>query len=353
MNLRFSLIAGPRQRPDKNQPASEAWWNYVDDAILAEKLGFDSAFIGEHHFCFASGNSSPFVMLAAIASRTERLRIGTSIICMPFHNPLRVAEDIAAVDIASRGRFDFGVGVGSQYEEFETFGIPPGERFGRTWEAIDLIDRCLHGGEEVFSHQGKYFDFPNIRWIIPPYQKRVPFFWGGFGPQGVQRAAERGYHLIAPDVTGTYERVMREHGRNPADYNIGFVNMVSIARTKEEAFQAIVEPALWVNNVYALRRNLDGTWPPESARITLEQMRQDHEAGRQTSKAMFAPICGTVEDVIARLLPLVHGAVGLMTHIGIEARPPGTRTEDSERPMTLLAREVMPVLTAEASKRKV
>ena len=231
MNLRFSLIAGPRQRPDKNQPASEAWWNYVNDAILAEKLGFDSAFIGEHHFCFASGNSSPFVMLAAIASRTERLRIGTSIICMPFHNPLRVAEDIAAVDIASRGRFDFGVGVGSQYEEFETFGIPPGERFGRTWEAIDLIDRCLHGGEEVFSHQGKYFDFPNIRWIIPPYQKRVPFFWGGFGPQGVQRAAERGYHLIAPDVTGTYERVMREHGRNPADYNIGFVNMVSIART--------------------------------------------------------------------------------------------------------------------------
>jgi alkanesulfonate monooxygenase SsuD/methylene tetrahydromethanopterin reductase-like flavin-dependent oxidoreductase (luciferase family) len=138
MNLR----AGPRQRPDKNQPASDAWWNYVNDAILAEKLGFDSAFIG------------------------------TSIICMPFHNPLRVAE--------------------------------------------------------------------------------------------------RGYHLIAPDVTGTYERVMREQGNNPADYNIGFVNMVSIARTKEEAFQAIAEPALWVNNVYALRRNLDGAWPPESARISLK-----------------------------------------------------------------------------------
>ena len=137
MNLRFSLIAGPRQRPDKNQPASEAWWNYVDDAILAEKLGFDSAFIGEHHFCFASGNSSPFVMLAAIASRTERLRIGTSIICMPFHNPLRVAEDIAAVDIASRGRFDFGVGVGSQYEEFETFGTPTVVSKGAPWAGLE------------------------------------------------------------------------------------------------------------------------------------------------------------------------------------------------------------------------
>jgi hypothetical protein len=68
---------------------------------------------------------------------------------------------------------------------------------------------------------------------------------------------------------------------------------------------------------------------------------------------MFAPICGTVEDVIARLMPLVHGAVGLMTHIGIEARPPGTRTEDAERTMTLFAREVMPVLKAETAKRKV
>lgn len=266
-----------------------------------------------------------------------------------LHNPLRVAEDVAAVDIVSKGRFDFGVGVGSQYEEFETFGIPSSERFGRTWEAIDIIERCLHGGEEQFSHQGKYYDFPNVRWIIPPYQKRVPFFWGGFGPQGVQKAAERGYHLIAPDVTGVYTRVMREKGRRPEDHFIGFVHNVSIAKTKEEAFQAVVDGCLFVSNVYALRRNLDGTWPPESNRITLEQMRKAHETGGQAG--FSTPVAGTVDDIIARFLPIVQGERGLITHIGIEVRPPGTKTEDAERSMTLFAKEVMPVLKAEAAKR--
>lgn len=348
--MRFSVIAGPRQRADLNQSAKEAWWNYVDDAVRAEKLGFDSAFIGEHHFCFASGNSSPFVMLAHMAARTERIRIGTSVCCLPFHNPLRVAEDVAAVDIVSKGRFDFGIGVGSQYEEFETFGIPPAERFGRTWEAIDIIERCLHGGEEVFSHKGKYFDFPNVRWIIPPHQKRVPIFWGGFGPQGVTRAAERGYHLIAPDVTGTYERVMRQHGRKPEDHYIGFVFVLSIASDREQAFQAIAEPCLWINNVYGLRRNLDGTWPPESNRITMEQLRKYWET-KERAPYFVSPIAGTVEDVINAFMPIVNGAFGLITHIGIEVRPPGTKTADVERSMTLFAKEVMPVLKAAAAKR--
>jgi alkanesulfonate monooxygenase SsuD/methylene tetrahydromethanopterin reductase-like flavin-dependent oxidoreductase (luciferase family) len=191
---------------------------YVDDIIQADRLGFDSAFIGEHHFCFAQGNSSPFVFLAEAAARTERIRIGTSVICIPFHNPLRVAEDIAAVDIVSNGRFDFGVGVGSQYEEFETFGIDTGERFGRTWEAVELIDRCLHSGELEFSHEGKHFTFPNIRWIIPPVQNQVPIWWGGFGPQGVRRAANHGYDLIAADVTGEYAATLRENGEVQAPH---------------------------------------------------------------------------------------------------------------------------------------
>lgn len=351
--MRFSIIAGPRQRADLGQSAADAWWNYVNDALLAEKLGYDSVFFGEHHFCFASGNSSPLTMLAWVAARTERLRVGTSVICAPFHNPLRLAENIAAVDIASQGRFDFGVGVGSQYEEFETFGIPPGERFGRTWELIDIVEKCLHGGEEVFSHEGKYFQFPNVRWIMQPVQQRIPIFWGGFGPQGVQRAGERGYHLIAPDVTGTYERVMRAHGRRPEDHYIGFVHIVSIGATQQQAFEAVAGPAVWLNNIYGLRRNLDGSWPPESKRLTVDGLRQRYESntlGRE--EGLFLPVAGTVEQVIEHFLPIVRGERGLITHIGLEVRTPGTKTEDVERTMTLFAREVMPVLKAEAQKQR-
>lgn len=269
-------------------------------------------------------------------------------ICAPFHNPLRLAEDIAAVDIASNGRFDLGIGVGSQWEEFDTFGIDPKERFGRTWEIIDIIDRCLHSEEERFDHVGKYYNFPNVRWIIRPVQKRIPVFWGGFGPQGVRRAAERGYHLIAPDVTGTYERVMREHGRRPEEHLIGFVNNLSIADTWEEAFQATAEPCQWVSNQYALRKGLDGVEPPESARVTMEMMRRGAETGEQL--AFSVPNPGTVDQIIEKFLPVVRGERGLITHLGLEVRPPGTKTEDVHRTMRRFAEYVIPVLREEAAK---
>lgn len=344
--MRFSVIAGPRQRPDLGQPAAEAWRLYVEDAVRAEELGFDAVMVGEHHFTFASGTSAPLVMLAEIAARTERVRVGTSVLCLPFHNPLRLAEDIAAVDVVSNGRFDLGVGVGSQYEEFETFGIPPEERFGRTWEALDVIERCF-SGEEEFTHEGRYFRFPNVRWILPPVQERIPIFWGGFGPQGVRRAAERGYHLIASDVTGVYERTMRELGRRPEEHYVGFVTMVSVGRSRDEAWQAIGDAATWVNNVYALRRGLDGTLPPESSRIEPEALREASEQDRRI--ALFMPVADTVEGVLERLLPMARGERGLITHMGIEFRPPGTRSEDAVRSMRLFAQEVMPVLRAEAA----
>jgi len=320
----------------------------MNDVIRADRLGFDSAFIGEHHFCFAQGNSSPFVFLAEAAARTEQIRVGTSVICLPFHNPLRVAEDVAAIDIVSNGRFDFGVGVGSQYEEFETFGIDSAERFGRTWEAIELIDRCLHSGEEAFDHDGKYFQFPNIRWIIPPVQERVPIWWGGFGPQGVTRAAKHGYNLIATDVTGSYARTLGELGDKPENRYVGFSTEVSIASTREEAFNAIADPVWFTNDVYGTRRQLDGTWPGEEARVTVEQLRKANETGEQI--AMFTPIADTVDGVIERMLPMIRGEMGFMNHIGIEFRPCGTENADVELSMNLFAHEVMPVLREEFNK---
>jgi alkanesulfonate monooxygenase SsuD/methylene tetrahydromethanopterin reductase-like flavin-dependent oxidoreductase (luciferase family) len=349
--VRFSIIAGPRQRADLGQSAAEAWWDYHNDAILAEELGYDAVYFGEHHFCFASGNSSPLALAMSVAARTSRIRIGTSVICAPFHNPLRLAEDIAAVDIASNGRFDLGIGVGSQWEEFNTFGIDPKERFGRTWEIIDIIERCLHGDDPHFDWHGKYYDFPDVNWIMQPVQKRIPILWGGFGPQGVRKAAERGYHLIAPDITGIYENVVKADGRRPEDYLIGFVNHLSVAGTWEEAFQATAEPCMWVSNQYALRKGLDGVQPPESARVTMDMIRHAAEHGEEPIGRIFAvPGPGTADQVIEQYLPLVRGQGPLITHLGFEVRPPGTRTEDAHRTMRLFAEHVLPVLREEAAK---
>jgi alkanesulfonate monooxygenase SsuD/methylene tetrahydromethanopterin reductase-like flavin-dependent oxidoreductase (luciferase family) len=349
--MRFSIIGAPRQRYDLGETAAKAWWDWVEDALLAEQLGFDAVYTGEHHFCFASGNSSPLVLLTHVAARTERIRVGSSVICAPFHNPLRLAEDIAAVDIVSKGRFDLGIGVGSQWEEFQAFGIDPKERVGRTWEIVDIIERCLHATDidETFDWEGKYYNFPGVRWIMQPVQKRIPIFWGGFSPRNVARAAERGYHLIASDVTGTYARVMRENGRRAEDYLIGFVNRISIAKTREEAFDAVGEPCTWTSNQYALRPDLEGNRPPESARVSVDDIRRAWESGNYRA-AFSVPIAGTVEDVTQHFLRIVRGEMGLITHVGLQVREPGTKTEDVHRTMTLFAEEVLPVLRAEAVK---
>ena len=347
--MRFSLMCATRQRRDRGETAAQAWQNILSDALLAEKLGFDAVYVGEHHFTFASGNSTPLHWLTHLASQTERIRVGTSVICAPFHNPLRLAEDIAAVDIVSKGRFDLGIGVGSQWEEFQTFGIDPKERFGRTWEILDIIERCLHGGEETFDWEGKYYHFPGVRWIMQPVQQRIPILWGGFGPQSVAKAAQRGYHLIASDVTGTYERVMRQQGGRPEDHLIGFVHIVSIARTREEAFEAMAEPATWTSNQYALRPDLQGNRPPESARKTVADIRRAWETG-DFRAAFSVPHAGTVDELTEYFLKVVRGEMGLITHVGIHAREPGMKTEDVHRTITLFAQEVLPVLRAEAAK---
>ena len=355
--MRFSIVAGPRQRADLGETAAQAMHNFADDAVLAEELGYDAIYFGEHHFCFASGNSSPLLMLTNVAARTKRIRVGMSVICAPFHNPLRLAEDIAAVDILSNGRLDLGIGVGSQWEEFQTFGIDPKERFGRTWEIIDIIEKCLYSPvNETFDWKGKYYNFPGIRWIMQPVQKRIPIFWGGFGPQGVQRAAERGYHLIAFDFSGTYQRVMAQHGRNPKDYLIGFANIVSIADTKEKALAAMAEPSAWVSNQYATRPDLEGKIA-DVRPYTPADIVAAAEAGLQGKFApdvpFSVPAAGTVQEIIDHFLPIMRGERGLITHLVVSVREPGTKTEDAHRSMRLFATGVMPALKEEAAKHGV
>lgn len=359
--MRFSIVGGPRQRHDLGETAQQAQRNFVGDSILAEQLGFDATYFGEHHFCFASGTSSPLTLLTEVAARTSRIRIGTSIICAPFHNPLRLAEDIAAVDMISDGRFDLGIGVGSQWEEFNTFGIDPKERFGRTWEIIDIIERCLSAQVgEIFDWEGKYYTFPGINWIMQPIQEKIPIFWGGFGPQGVKRAAERGYHLIAPDFTGIYQKVMREHGRDPAKSHIGFATVLSIGDSFEDAIAPILEPCTWVSNQY-VRRDLEGNQPPEWHRITADEVLERARAGRladfaftppgQKPAPFSVPLAGTVSQIRDYFLSAVRGDHGLMTHFCLGFREPGTPTDAVHRSMRLFASEILPALREEAAKR--
>src|SRR6266513_5412603 len=137
-------------------PGSERSWTQeyretIELVRLAEALGFDSAWVSEHHGSSDGYLPSLLPMLAAFAAATERIRLGTGVMLAPFHDPLRLAEDAAVVDQISGGRLILGLGLGWRDEEFRMFGQPISERVRRTVETVDVLRRAWTGDRFTYE----------------------------------------------------------------------------------------------------------------------------------------------------------------------------------------------------------
>jgi alkanesulfonate monooxygenase SsuD/methylene tetrahydromethanopterin reductase-like flavin-dependent oxidoreductase (luciferase family) len=240
----IGISIAPRFLPARPQPLAEVYREYIDDVVYAESLGFDFVYTTEHHFAPDGWSPSQFTILAYLASATERMALGTSVFLMPFHNPLRVAEDLATVDILSNGRFSlFAAGSGSVEDEFQTYGIKSSERWGRLFESLGIIRRCF--AEERFDHEGRYFTFSNVRMTTKPVLDPFPLYVGGFGPKLVERAGREGYHfqLLRPDHVELYLKGLREGGHDPAEFNYrsGMGGHIHLAPNHEQAWDEAEE----------------------------------------------------------------------------------------------------------------
>ena len=120
----------------------------LDQIVWAEELGYGSVWLTEHHFVDDGYTPSPLVIGGALLARTTRLHMSTSLMLLPLHDPIRLAEDAATLSILSRGRFDLGLGLGYRKGEFTGFGIPARERASRMNEALPILRR-LFAGERV------------------------------------------------------------------------------------------------------------------------------------------------------------------------------------------------------------
>lgn len=149
-------------------------------ARLAEKLGYDGLTVAE---------SNPFVVLAQAAAVTERLLFTTSVLVLPFHNPVMLAHETASLDFHSQGRLILGVGVGGERpDEFQAFGVPWGERGARANEAIEVLLGLW--SNESFSYHGRFYDFDNHRVDPRPVQKPHPPLWIGGRVGGITRVPD-------------------------------------------------------------------------------------------------------------------------------------------------------------------
>jgi len=127
----------------------------------AEALGFDEAWIAEHHFNPDALSPSCLPIMAFLAAKTRRMRLGSAAVLLPCHSPLKVAEDLATLDLLSDGRLDFGVGKGGPFPmQNKHFGLAPEEARGKLAEGLDLVTRLLYEGNVSFN--GRYYQADGI-----------------------------------------------------------------------------------------------------------------------------------------------------------------------------------------------
>src|SRR6266478_6838660 len=189
--VRFGLWYDFRNPPQWRQASDRLYREILDQIAWGENNGFDDVWLSEHHFIEDGYLPSIVPVAAAIGARTSRIRIASGVLLMPFHNPIRLAEDIATVDVISGGRFELGVGIGFKREEFSGFGVSSKERGARTDQSLETIRRPPAGERVPFKSNSS--DFQNIKVTPEPIQKPHPPIWlGGFTPAALRRAGRFG-----------------------------------------------------------------------------------------------------------------------------------------------------------------
>jgi alkanesulfonate monooxygenase SsuD/methylene tetrahydromethanopterin reductase-like flavin-dependent oxidoreductase (luciferase family) len=190
--------------------------NALEQARLADQLGFDWVWAVEHHFLEEYSHcSAPEVVLAAVAAQTSRVRIGHgAVVCVPeMNHPIRVAERAAALDVISGGRLEFGTARSSTWTELGGFNVNPDET-KKTWdEFVRVLPQMW--SDEPFSHEGVCFSMPERNVLPKPVQKPHPPMWVTVTSPGTELdAADRGLGCLGVAAT-TYE----EQERRTAEYH--------------------------------------------------------------------------------------------------------------------------------------
>ena len=192
--MRFGLFQSV-QLPDPREQA-RYYREALEQVIHAEKLGFDSVWITEHHFSRHGIVSATLSLLAYLAGVTERIRLGTGVTVLPFHNPIQLAEQAATVDLLSGGRLDFGAGRGFQWGEFHKLNIPMEEASRRFEEGMEVLTKAWTA-TEPFDHDGEFWQFKDMSVHPKPVQTpHPPIFVAASSEASVNRVARNDWNLL-------------------------------------------------------------------------------------------------------------------------------------------------------------
>jgi probable F420-dependent oxidoreductase len=308
----------------------------IQDCERAEALGFDSIWLGEHHN-HPLLYPTPLIGLAAIASRTRRLRLGTGVLLLPLYHPLAVAEEGAMVDMISGGRLILGLGAGYAPEEFSAFGIPIRERGRRLEEGATLVRRLWT--EEHVTHEGRYYRVSDVTLGPRPVQQpRPPIWFAGWVEPAIRRAARLGDAWLGGpsarlDELGECVRIFRETRQEAAPArptpDMALMRYVFVADGLKQAYATVGDAMLRIFETTYFR------WPHPVVKrppgtLTIQELARDRF------------ILGSPAQCIEQV-ERFRQALGL-THLICRFAFPGVSREVSAASVERFTRDVMPAL---------
>jgi len=340
---------------------ASVWHEHMAMGDLAEPLGFDSLWALEHHFTGYSMSPAPLQTLAYYAGRTKKVQLGTCVIVLPWHDPIRVAEQIALLDIMSGGRCLFGFGRGAASVEYEGFRIPMDEARPRFIEAAKILQTAL--SNENFSYDGEFYKIPQTAIRPRPISHPERRFYGtAVSQESADVMAKLGFGLMiimqnewpkaAEDVI-RFREVAAAAGHTPRPPII--LSNISCAETREEARERAIKylGRKWdsIDNHYHFSdnhlANVKGYESYDKVGLTYAKMKDPAKRARATDFYVSIQIVGTPDDCIQQIgqLRQLTGMDHLITEFSFGNIP----HDEAELNMRLFADRVLPVVQRDAA----
>jgi alkanesulfonate monooxygenase SsuD/methylene tetrahydromethanopterin reductase-like flavin-dependent oxidoreductase (luciferase family) len=256
---------------DRRIPLQSIYQRAIERFEIMDHTGYDAVWLAEHHFSGFSVCPSVHMMATMAAAKTERLRIGTAVSLAPFYHPLRLAEEVALLDVLSGGRVNWGAGRGFSRVEFEAFGIPIEESAARFRETVEVVLAAWRN--ERLSHQGDFFRFEGVEVLPRPLQQPHPPVWmAATSESAIDWAAAQGFSILMdPHCTraelaakrARYGERLAEAGHAAEGRDLPMARRIAVAETAERAAEIARRGAEWTVGSYLRGGAPDGGDPVE------------------------------------------------------------------------------------------
>jgi natural product biosynthesis luciferase-like monooxygenase protein len=330
--------------PELDGPDAELYAHWLEQIDAAEDLGFDSLWVTEHHFRLFGGMlPNPQLLLTAAAQRTRRLRLGTSVTLLPMHNPIRIAEDFAMLDLLSNGRVNFGAGRGMSSREYAIFGEDWNSAQARLVEALEVLVRAWR--DEVLNWDGNYYHYQGLTVRPKPQQRPNPpiYVTAQKDPESFSMVGRRGFHLMTvPWIFGNeaqrsrielYLGALREAGHSEENHEVFVMYPAYVGESDEEARADVREFWHTWRNFAVTELGLD---PSKGAPYEERFRHLDYDAMVAGNRAVFGgpETCVRHLQRVREIVQPTH--VGLVFHFG------GLSQKKLLKSMERFARHVLP-----------